>query len=210
MNESSIVPACSRRSEPKRLNERQSELCGVGAWGLIGFHLYPAISRPLELPGVINLHVQTIQIQVKHTKQRFSRPYSGGVGGSRQRVIVSSHKFSKSLRFTYSICSRGNTARIFSWLCKSISGYSVVKVFRLLLSPSRKTGLCNSEQNYTFRQQTNMRCLENVFVLFFRVVCRDSPVSMATGYGLDDRRVGARVPVRSFPPFHFQTGTGST
>jgi hypothetical protein len=40
--------------------------------------------------------------------------------------------------------------------------------------------------------------------------CRDSAVSIATGYGLDDRGVGVRVPVgsRIFFPHVVQIGSG--
>jgi hypothetical protein len=51
--------------------DERSELCGVGAWGWIGFlvfagsNTYTATSRPREFPGVINLHVQTITVYIK-------------------------------------------------------------------------------------------------------------------------------------------------
>jgi hypothetical protein len=53
-----------------------SKLCGVGAWGWIGFLVfgssnaydYTATSRLHEFPGVINLPVQTIPVHIKHSK----------------------------------------------------------------------------------------------------------------------------------------------
>jgi hypothetical protein len=54
-------------------------------------------------------------------------------------------------------------------------------------------------------------------------MCRDSVVGIATSYGLDDRGVGFRVPVRSRilfyprrphrlwgPPYLYPTGTGGS
>jgi hypothetical protein len=38
---------------------------------------------------------------------------------------------------------------------------------------------------------------ENILKYYLRGKSRDSAVSIATGYGLDDRGVGVRVPVRS-------------